>query len=107
MLDIEADGNRIAPAICYEAMQPQHGVAAVSRGASVYAASVAKTEAGMEHARAYLSAFASCHAVAVFLVNAVGPSDGCVAGGRAAAWDASGTLIGELADEEGLLLVEV
>ena len=107
LLDIEADGKRIAPAICYEAMQPQHGLAAVSRGASVYAASVAKTEAGMEEARAYLSDFASCHAVAVLLVNAVGPSDDFVADGRSAAWDTSGTLIGELADEEGLLIVEV
>lgn len=105
--DIEADGIRIAPAICYEAMQPEHGLAALARGASVYAASTAKTEAGVEQARSYLSDFAARHSVAVLLVNAVGPGDGFISGGRSAAWDASGTLIAELADREGELIVDL
>lgn len=106
ILDIEIDGFLVAPAICYEAMQPTHGEAALSRGVSVYAASVAKTAAGMEHARSYLSGFAARHGVITLLVNAVGPGDDFVSAGGSAAWDATGTLLGELAGEEGLLFVE-
>ena len=106
-LDLCIGRHRIAPGICYEAMQPAHGEAAVERGATIYAASVAKHSAGMDEARVYLSGFAERHGIPVLLVNAVGPGGGFISARRSAAWRADGSLIGSLEDDEGLLLVDL
>lgn len=106
-LEIEVGTHRIAPAICYEAMQPEHGHAAIARGATVYGASVAKDVAGMHAARKYLSEFASRQAVPVLLVNAVGHNDGFDSGGLSTAYDAKGEVIGSLGSDEGELVVSI
>lgn len=105
--DIAIDGHLIAPAICYEAMQSVHGEAAIARGATVYAASVAKHADGVETARSYLAAFAARHGVPTVLVNAFGPVEGFVCAGRSAAWSSTGHLLGELGAGEGLLFVDI
>ncbi len=105
--DIAIDGHHIAPAICYEAMQPVHGLAAIGRGATVYAASVAKHADGVEAARSSLAAFAARHGVATLLINAVGPAEGFVCAGDSAAWSSTGRLLGELGKEDDLLIVDI
>lgn len=106
-LDIRIAGHTVAPAICYEAMQRRHGESALARGASVYAASVAKHGRGIEQAHAHFGAFAAENSIPVVLVNAVGPCDTFVCAGGSAAWRADGTLIDRLSDEEGLLAVDL
>jgi len=106
-LDLTVGEHRIAPAICYEAMLPEHGEAAVARGATIYAASVAKHASGMESARAYLAAFAARHSVPVLLVNAIGPSDTFVSSGGSVAFRETGQPIDSVGDAEGELIVEL
>ncbi len=102
-LDLELAGARIAPAICYESLQPEHARAAKVRGATIYAASVAKPKAAIQRAHAHYAGLG----MAVVLANAVGEHEGLQAAGRSAAWDAKGRLIGALGDEEGILVVDV
>lgn len=83
-LDLGICGHVIVPAICFEAMQPAHGDAAVKRGATLYAVSVAKHERGMHEAHRYLSEFSRQHAVSVVIVNAVGQCEGFDCSGRSA-----------------------
>lgn len=102
-LDLEIAGSRIAPAICFESLRPKHAQAAKARGATIYAASVAKPKAAIDRAHAYYAGLG----MTVVLANAVGEHEGLEAAGRSAAWDAHGRLIGSLGDEEGILVVDV
>lgn len=98
----------VALAICYEISVPEHAAETVSRGARVYAASVAKTERGIESAHATLSETAKRHGVWTMVANCVGPSGDGLCGGRSAAWRPDGTQHGALGpDGEGVLVVEV
>ena len=106
-LDLPVGGHEIAVGICYEALQPSFGAAAVERGATLFAASVAKHAEGMADAHRYLGAFAARHAMPVVIVNGVGPSGGFVCSGGSAAWRADGTLIHTLGADEGLLVVDL
>ena len=105
--DLLINGHRVTTGICFEAMQPSHGVAAIERGATIYAASVAKHEQGMAEAHCYFAAFAARHGVPVVLVNAVGENGGFVSSGGSAAWNAGGDLIDRLGSDPGLLIVDV
>ena len=80
-LDLQLGEIRIAPAICFESLQPDHARAARARGASIYAASVAKPEAAIDRAHAHYAGLG----MAVVLANAVGEHEGLEAAGRSAA----------------------
>lgn len=95
-LMIRVDGHAIAPGICFESMQPSHVAAGVQRGASVYAASVAKPGSSMDAAHRHYSAMAREHGLPILLVNAVGTNEEFVCGGRSAAWDSQGALLASL-----------
>ncbi|MEO1584074.1 MAG: carbon-nitrogen hydrolase family protein [Planctomycetota bacterium] len=106
-MDVFLKGRTIAFGICYEAMQPSHGSAAIARGATVYAASVAKHAAGMADAHRYLAAFAESNRIPTLIVNAVGPADGFECSGGSAAWDASGSLIRSLGPDERVMAIDI
>lgn len=104
---LDVGGQRLAPAICYEALQDEHVDAVAALGATVYLASVAKHARGVEEAHAALAAVARAQRMTVVLANAVGPFADGVAGGRSAAWRADGTLAGSLdAMGEGLVCID-
>lgn len=104
---IESGSTRIAPAICYESLQPAHAEQACRLGATVYLASVAKSAHGVKKAYAHYPIIAKRHAMPVVLCNSIGPSDGFVAAGSSAIWSAKGILLAQLNDhEEGLLLLD-
>jgi predicted amidohydrolase len=105
---LDVGGHRLAPAICYEALQHEHVDAVVSLGATVYLASVAKHARGVAEAHETLAAVARERQLTVVLANAVGAFTDGVAGGRSAVWRADGTLAAGLdATSEGLVSVVV
>lgn len=100
-------GHTLAPAICYESLQPLHGENAARLGADIYLASVAKSSAGVEKAHSHFPVLAKEHSMIVLMANSLGPCDDFVSAGLSAAWDEKGALIGK-ADEnvEGILLLD-
>ena len=97
----------IALAICYEIAVPQHAESASKSGAQVYIASVAKTVKGVEKARTGLSDIANKYGMTVLLSNCIGMCEDGECGGRSAAWNNKGILLGELNDtEEGILILD-
>lgn len=103
----ELGGRRLAPAICFEAVQREHVDAVVALGATTYLASVAKHARGVGQAHETLAAVAREHRMTVVLSNAVGTFADGVAGGRSAAWHPDGTLAASLDEaSEGLVCVD-
>lgn len=87
-------GDRVlAPAICYESLQPNHAQQAADAGAHIYFASVAKSARGVAAAYAHYPAIARQHAMTVFMANCVGPADNFVGAGRSGIWNTAGELV--------------
>jgi predicted amidohydrolase len=105
--DLRVGGHHVAPAICYESLFDVHVSAAVERGASVYAASVAKPAAAIARARDHYRDVSARFDICVLVVNAVGPNEDLVAAGQSAVWAPGGALQAEAADAETLLVVDV
>ncbi len=103
------DGNEtVVPAICYEALVPEHAAHAAELGATAYAACVAKSERGAAHAHIYFPETAKRHRFIVVMCNAIGPSDNFMSAGISAAWNRNGAILGCAgADEECILLVNL
>jgi predicted amidohydrolase len=105
-LVLQVGGQRLAPAICFEALQREHVDAVVALGATTYLVSIAKHARGVNGAHERLAAVAREHGLSVVMANAVGPFADGVAGGRSAAWYADGTLAASLDDgSEGLVCI--
>ena len=99
--------KQIAPAICYESLQPIHAEKAIELGAKMYVASVAKTLEGVTKAYAYYSELAGNYSIPVLMVNCVGACDTFDSAGSSAAWSKDGTLLAKLDNEcEGILIFD-
>jgi predicted amidohydrolase len=106
-LIIKANDTLIAPAICYESLQPTHAENAFTLGANVYAASVAKGEKGVEKAFAHYPVIAKKYAMPVLMANCVGFCDNFLSAGQSAVWTKDGILAGRLdGQREGILLFD-
>lgn len=104
---IRQSGHVLAPAICYESLQPAHAEAAAGAGANVYLASVAKSAGGVERASVHYPAIAREHGMAVLMANSVGPCDNFVAAGRSAIWSPRGEHVAQLdAEAQGVLVFD-
>lgn len=104
---LETADHKLAPAICYESLQPDHADSAAAMGANVYLASVAKPAGALIKALAHCPSVALCHGMYVVMANCVGPSDGFVGVGQSAAWGTSGELLAQMsADEEGVVVLD-
>lgn len=100
-------GHVLAPAICYESLQPAHAEGAAAAGADIYLASVAKSVGGVERAVVHYPAVARRHGMTVLMANAVGPCDNFVAAGRSAIWSPRGELVAQLdAEAQGVLVFD-
>lgn len=105
---INIKGFKIAPAICYESLQPSHIANAVHNGTRIYMASVAKSAKGIEKAFTYYPTVAAQYHLTVLMVNCVGSCDNFIAYGHSAVWDANGNLISGLdANTEGILVHDI
>lgn len=103
---IEVEGVRIAPAICYESLIPEHFDKANEMGCDVYLASVAKPKNNVERANKYFSELSKNKNISILMVNSIGYSDNFLAIGGSAAWKSTGKLIEKLdSDNDGILKV--
>jgi len=95
----------IAPAICYESLQPTHSENAYKLGADVYLASVAKPVNGVQKAFDHYPRVAKQYAMPVLMSNCVGFCDNFLSVGKSSVWSKDGELIGQLDDKsEGILI---
>lgn len=107
-LIMSVNGVRVAPAICYESLQPEHAKQAAISGATVYLASVAKSASGVSKAFAHYPVMALEHRMTVMMTNSVGRCDNFVAQGSSAVWTADGQLNAQLSlDREQLLCYDI
>ena len=99
--------TKISIAICYELFVEAHTQKAYKDGASIYLASVSKSERGIKKAYKRLSTVAKKNKMIVLMCNNVGFSDNFMATGQSAAWDEEGNLINQLDnDKEGILFIK-
>ncbi|MCI5081095.1 MAG: carbon-nitrogen hydrolase family protein [Saprospiraceae bacterium] len=104
---LSQNGQRIAPAICYESMQPTHLAQALALGADLYLASVAKHQKGVEQAATYFAAKAAKHRLPILMVNCVGECDNFLSAGQTAVWNRKGECLAKMdATSEGLLIYD-
>jgi len=104
---IKTNDKNIAPAICYESLQPIHSENAFKLGANVYIASVAKPAKGVEKAFAHYPRIAKQYAIPVLMSNCVGFCDNFLSVGKSAVWTKEGKLAGQLDDNtEGILIFD-
>lgn len=102
-----ADGHAIAPAICYESLQSDHGREAARKGAEIYLASVAKPQRNVVKAYQHYPQIAREHSMAVLMANCVGASDDFVGAGQSGIWNSEGELVANMDDSaEGIVLFD-
>jgi predicted amidohydrolase len=104
---LELSKQKIAPAICYESLLPEHSQRAFESGATIYVASVAKSARGVERAVKHFAETARNHSITVLMSNCIGPCDDFVGAGKTSVWNEEGVLVGQLDDtSEGLLIFD-
>jgi predicted amidohydrolase len=104
---ISTNDKKIAPAICFESLQPTHSENAFKLGADIYLASVAKPANGVEKAFDHYPKVAKQYSMPVLMANCVGFCDNFLSVGKSAVWTKEGKLVGQLDDKtEGVLLFD-
>lgn len=104
---IKTNDKNIAPAICYESLQPTHSENAFKLGADVYLASVAKPAKGVKNAYDHYPSIAKQYVLPVLMANCVGFCDNFLSVGKSAVWTKEGELVGQLDDKtEGILIFD-
>ncbi len=107
-LILQMSGHMLAPAICYESLQPNHADAAIRGGADIYLASVAKPQRNVTRAYEHYSQIAGHHSLNVLMANSVGPADNFISAGQSAIWNRSGQLVANMdAEAEGFVMLDV
>ncbi len=106
-LILNVKGKIIAPAICYESLQEAHLKRAITMGAGIYLASVAKAQSGIEKACQHFSLMSKKYGIPILMVNCIGDCDHFRSAGQSSVWDTFGKLVGQLDDKsEGLIFYE-
>ncbi len=104
---LTVNDKKIAPAICYESLQPSHSDNAAKLGAEMYMASVAKSQNGINKAVIHYPAIAKKFLIPVLMSNCIGYYDNFESAGQSSAWTKDGVLAGQLDDKnEGLLIFD-
>ncbi len=99
--------TKIALAICYESLQPEHSEFAKGLGADYYIASVAKSQGGIEKAYSHFPKIAHKYAMPVLMANCIGFCDNFESKGQSSVWNESGMLIGQLdSQREGIIIFD-
>ena len=104
---LTARKKKIAPAICYESLQPEHSERAFKNGVEIYVASVAKSANGVAKAIEHYPDIAKKYSMIVLMSNCLGPCDDFESVGKSAIWNKDGLLVGQLNETvEGILLYD-
>lgn len=106
-LILQLGDKKIAPAICYESLQPDHAENAYRMGAQIYLASVAKSVSGVAQALQHYPHIAAKYAMPVLMANSIGYCDNFFSVGNSAVWSEKGVLLGQLEQgAEGILVFD-
>lgn len=114
-LIVEIKGEKIAPAICYESLLPEHVEQVSQSGVGIYAASVAKSAGGIEKAYRHYPKIAASHEMTILMSNCIGLCDTAESSsaanfesvGQTAIWNKKEILAGQLdAQTEGMLIFD-
>lgn len=104
---ITLKNQKIAPAICYESLQMNHADEAVKLGAQIYAASVAKSQNGINKAYVHYPNIAKKYKIPVLMSNCIGECDNFVSAGLSSVWNKEGELILQFdQQEEGIIIFD-
>jgi predicted amidohydrolase len=104
---LTSEQKKIAPAICYESLQPEHAAIAFQNKADIYIASVAKSANGVAKAIEHYPDVAKQYSMIVLMSNCVGSCDDFESAGKSAVWNKDGLLVGQLNETtEGILLYD-
>jgi len=104
---LDAESEKIAPAICYESMLHEHSEKAVQNGAKIYLTSVAKSADGVERGYKHYAEIAAKNSLTVLMSNCLGKCDDFESVGKSAAWSNKGEIVGKLDDaREGILIFD-
>ena len=99
--------KKIAPAICYESLLPEHAENANKNEAEIYITSVAKIETGVNKAFKHYPNIASKYSMTVLMSNCVGHCDNFESVGNSSVWNNKGLLVGALnSSDEGILIFD-
>jgi predicted amidohydrolase len=99
--------KKVAPAICFESLQPEHSTNAVKLGAEIYVACVAKSQTGVDKAMKHYPEVAKKFSMPVVMSNVIGFCDSFESAGNSAVWTKNGNLAGQLDGKcEGLLIFD-
>ena len=99
--------TKIAPAICYESLQPEHAEKINAMGAELYLASVAKSQVGIEKAYEHFPRIALRYSMPVLMTNCIGFCDNFQSAGQTSVWDKNGVIIEKLdSQNEGIILYD-
>ncbi len=105
---LTSEQKKIAPAICYESLQPEHAARAFLNKVDIYIASVAKSANGVAKAIEHYPNIAKRYSMTVLMSNCVGSCDGFDSIGKSAIWNKDGLLVGQLNETtEGILLYDI
>lgn len=102
---ISINSVTIAPAICYESIQTKHFTDCLQQPFDIYLASVAKPERAIDNAQKHYSKIAKQFQKPILMVNAVGPCDNFIAGGKTSFCDNNGNIINKISSEVESLLM--
>ena len=106
-LILEQSAHKLAPAICYESLQPSHAENAANLGVDSYLVSVAKSASGMAKAMAHYPEVARQHQMHVVMADSVGPCDDFISVGQSAVWTSRGDLLLQMDSEsEGIVMLD-
>lgn len=101
------DSIKIAPAICFESLLPDHAEKVFNSGAGIYMTSVAKSAKGVAKAYGHYSRIAKRYSMTVLMANCLGHCDDFESVGKSSIWNKNGLLLGQLDDaKEGILGVD-
>lgn len=101
------DDKKVAPAICYESLVPEHAENAFNAGVEIYMASVAKSANGVAKAFRHYPAIAKQYAMTVLMANCVGLCDDFEGVGKSSIWNRNSSLLGQLDEtNEGILIYD-
>ena len=106
-LYINIGANKIALAICYESLLPQHVEAVSKHEINMYLALVAKSANGVVKAYRHYPDMAKKYAIPVLMANCVGYCDNFQSAGSSAVWNKVGNLVNRLDENsQGLLIFD-
>jgi predicted amidohydrolase len=104
---IKIGNGVISPSICYESTFLKHHRESIGQEGQIYLASVAKSNSAMEKAISIYSTLAKEYRIHVLVVNAWGPNDDFISGGKSSVWNPDGILSGQISDaNEGILIYD-